>query len=60
MFFGDFVALLIPYFMSKISSKTTTLKTLYPPYLSMGLIFLFNCINMIFSAYFFDGKFKNL
>ena len=41
--------------MSKFSVYTSDLKNHYPPYLSMIMVNSLVCINMTFSAYFFNG-----
>lgn len=41
--------------MSKFSVLTAELKSYYPPFLGMFLANFFICINMTFSAYFFNG-----
>lgn len=48
-------ALGVSYGMSKFSVFTADLKNHYPPYLSMFLVNLMVCLNMMLSTYFFNG-----
>jgi hypothetical protein len=41
--------------MAKFSQYTADMKSHYPPYISMMLVNVFMCINMMFSTYFFNG-----
>jgi hypothetical protein len=42
--------------MSEFSKFTSDLKNYYPPFLSMLLVNIFNCIHMAFSCYFVNGS----